>query len=181
MTDMPPPPIHWYTKPNLDQQRTQNNQQSTSLRASHRSTDGLIPVYIHPDRLPDIEAALRLLGLPPLLNPRGDHTPATAASHEENINLTHPVPLQFQQRNDPQSVTGHDSNKDELDYSDFTRSFSQLSTSARHARQPAVQPDTSARHVPQPAVQPDMSPRKGLKKYYVVTVGKCTGVFWDEW
>ncbi|KIM35206.1 hypothetical protein M413DRAFT_42320, partial [Hebeloma cylindrosporum] len=25
------------------------------------------------------------------------------------------------------------------------------------------------------------SPRKILKKYYVITIGKCTGVFWDEW
>lgn len=165
---MPPPPIHWYTKPNLNQRRTQSNQQSTSLRPSQQSTDGLIPVYIHPDRLPDIEAALRYLGLPPLLNARGDHGPATTASNEENPNLTHPVPPQFQQRSNPQPVTGHESNEDELDYSDLTSSFSQLSTS-------------EARHVPQPVVRPDTSQRKELKKYYVVTVGKCTGVFWDEW
>jgi len=164
---MPPPPIHWYTKPNLNQQRTQSNQQSTSLQPSQQSANELIPVYIHRDRLPDIEAALRHLGLPPLLNPRGDHGPATAASHEENPSLTHPVPPQFQQRNNPHPVMGHDSNEDDLDYSDLTSSFSQLSTSARH--------------VPQPVVQPDTSPRKQLKKYYVVTVGKCTGVFWDEW
>jgi len=33
-----------------------------------------------------------------------------------------------------------------------------------------------------PVVQhANMSPRKTLKKYYAITVGKCTGIFWDEW
>jgi hypothetical protein len=173
MPGIPPPPIPWRTKPNLNQQRTQ----SSSLRPSQESTKSLVTMYIHPDRLPDIEAALRYLGLPPLLNTRDDHALATAAraSHEENPNPTHPVPPQFQPRNNSQPVIAQD-------YSDLTRSFSQLSTSELDGCSQLLLPASfPAQHAPQPVVQPDTSPRKNRKKYYVVTIGKRTGVFWDEW
>jgi hypothetical protein len=176
MPGIPPPPIPWRTKPNLNQQRTQ----SSSLRPSQQSTNGLVVIYIHPDCLPDIEAAFRYLGLPPLLNPRDDHYLATAmpASHEENPNPSHPVPPQFQPRNNPQPVIAHGSNTDDLDYSDLTRSFSQLSTSELPGSCSQLLP---ASFPAQHGLQPDTSPRKNRKKYYVVTIGKRTGIFWDEW
>ena len=160
MPGIPPPPIPWHTKPNLNQQRTQ----SSSLRPSQQSTNGLVMIYIHPDRLPDIEAAFRYLGLPPLLNPRDDRYLATAmpASHGNN----------------PQPVIAHGVNTDDLDYSDLTRSFSQLSTSELPGSCSQLLP---ASFPAQHGLQPDTSPRKNRKKYYVVTIGKRTGIFWDEW
>jgi len=133
-------------------------------------------MYIHPDRLPDIEAALRYLGLPPLSNPGGD--PNQATPHQENVN--HPIFPQFQRLNSPatpQPELGCYSTKDERDSSDLASSFSRLSTSDSF-----VQVPTASFPVRRPpVVQPNTSPRKNMKKYYVVTVGKCTGVFWDEW
>ena len=173
-----PPPVHWHTKPNVNQQGTQSNRQTSSLRPSQQSTSGLVPVYIHPDRLANIEAALRYLGLPPLLNLGGDQAPATAPSHED---LNRPVPSQFQQRNSPQPVIGHERNAGELDHSDLTTSFSQLSTSELGSNSRPLPDSFPARYPPQSMEEPVLSPRKDMKKYYVITVGKCTGIFWEEW
>lgn len=171
---MPPPPVPWRTKPHPNQQRTPGSPQAPCLctlcvsQPSDIATCGLVPVYIHPNHLPDIEAALRFLGLPPLLNPGGDHSQATTLNHEENCN--HPVSPRFQQRSNPQPE-----NEDELDY--LSSSFSQLSTLGSSSQAPQ---DLFPAQRP-PVVKPNPSPRKDMKKYYVVVIGKCTGVFWEEW
>ena len=84
---MLPPPINQHTKPRPHQQHPQdfslgNSQQSSQAR------DELVPVYIHPDHLPDIEAALHYLGLPPLSN---NHDQAT----------TQCIPPEFEQLDNP--------------------------------------------------------------------------------
>ena len=179
---MPPPPIQWYTKPNLNQHRTRGSPQTSSLSTSYTlqssdvATHGLVPVYIHPDRLPDIEAALRFLGLPPLLNPGGNHAQATAPRHEENLDK--PVFPQFQQR----SGSPRRDTRIEDELHQLAGSFTQLSTSdgSSQLEVPSPQDLFPVRRLP--VVQrANTSPRKTLKKYYAITVGKCTGVFWDEW
>ena len=178
---MPSPPIQWYTKPNLNQHRTWGSPQTSSLSTSYTSqssdvaTHGLVPVYVHPDHLPDIEAALRLLGLPPLLNLGGNHAQATTPRHEENLN--NPVFPQFQQRSNPQRETQIE---DELHQ--LATSFTQLSTSDGSSQLEVLSPQALFPVQPFPVVKrANTSPRKILKKYYVITVGKCTGVYWEEW
>ena len=161
-----------------NQHCTRGSPQTSSLSTSYTSqpsnvaTRGLVPVYVHPDCLPDIEAALRFLGLPPLLNPGGNHAQATAPSHEED--LDNPVVPQFQQRSGPQRETWIE---DELRH--LATSFTQLSTSDGSSQVSSRQASFPVRRPT--VVQPDTSPRKSLKKYYVVTIGKRTGVFWEEW
>ena len=211
---MLPPPVNWHTKPMPHQQ--QHRQENSSLATSQHSdmaTNVLIPVYINPAHLHDIEAALCFLGLPLLANHGNNHD--QAALHQDTTN--HATPPQFEQLDNfsvsrseyhlNASPIGHHSPEQSLDISDISSSFSRLSTLTTSIqvplgpfpgrRAPDVQPNLSSqpststtsvqvssgsfpvRHAPD--IQHNPSPRKGMKKYYVITVGKCTGVFWDEW
>ena len=170
---MPPPPINQHTKPRPHQQRPQDFSLGNSQQSS-RAHDELVPVYIHPDRLPDIEAALRYLGLPPLSNNRDQAT-------------TQRIPPEFEQLDNPAvsrpayypdaGPIGCQPPQESFDFSDLSTSFSQLSTSTRSVQ--VLSGSFPVRNAP--VVQSTPSPRKALKKYYVITIGKCTGVFWDEW
>jgi len=173
-----PPPINWRTKPNLHQQCSQDNSGLDTSQHSNAATNGRVAVYISPARLRDIEAALQYLGLPPLSDLGND--PDQATPHHDNIN--HPTSPQFERFDNPafpqpeycQAATpiGRYSPQGSSDYSDLSASFSRLST---------LTTSTSSAQVPSASFQSNSSPRKNLKKYYVITVGKCTGVFWDEW
>lgn len=189
---MPPPPINWRTKPKPSQQR-QDGSQNSSLGTLQPpgATDAAIPIYINPARLRDIEAALQLLGLPPL----------SRADSEDQVEYHQAINSpggRFSQvsseRSDLRTSSSRLSSSDlttssswlsssdvmtssRLSTSDLMASFSQLSTSTS-----SVQIPTGSFPVRRtPAIRSDPSPRKDLKKYYVVTVGKCTGIFWDEW
>jgi hypothetical protein len=168
-----PPPINHRTKPKSHQQLPQDFSSDNSQQSS-RATDALVPIYVHPDRLPDIEAALRYLGLPPLSNDRDQA-------------IIHPILPKFERLDNPTvsrpayypnaSPIGCHSTQESSDLSDLSTSFSRLSTLTSSVQVPSG--SLPVQHAP--VVQSTFSPRKVLKRYYVITVGKCTGVFWDEW
>lgn len=184
-----PPPVNWRTKPNANEQHSQDGSQSSSLSTSQESgaaTDSPVLVYIHPAHLRDIEAALRHLGLPSLFS----------EGQAENYQVTNPTGRHFPQESDCTSSFSWRSmptsqvqalasfpvrrspavQPTPLEYSDLTASFSRLSMPTSPVQAPVLLPVRSS-----PPIQLNSSPRKSLKKYYVITVGKCTGIFWDEW
>jgi len=180
---MPPPPVNWRTKPKPRQQHPQEDSSLLTSQHSSTATNSLVPLYIDPARLRDIEAALRFLGLPPLSNDGNNYTQDTL--HQDNAN--HPTPPQFEHLdNCPVSQSGyypdvspigHYSPAESSNISDLSASFSRLSTSTS-----SVQVSSGSFPVHRsPAIQPNSLPRKNLKRYYVVTIGKCTSVFWEEW
>lgn len=196
---MPPPPINWRTKPKSNQQRLQDDSQSSSLGTSQQpgaATDVIVPVYVSSARLREIEAALVRLGLPPLLSPDSedqveyhDHgaanSPGRHCSQDSELgypNLsTSPSWLSTSDLTTSSlrvPMSDPTTSSSQVSTSDLTASFVRLSTSTSGS----VQVPTPSFPVrPSPTVQTNPSPRKNMKGYYVVTIGKCTGVFWDEW
>lgn len=186
---MSPPPINWHTKPKPNQPRPQDNFSLSSSQNSIVTTDILVPVYINPARLHDIEAALKHLGLPSLLNPGNDFDyPASPQFQRLNNSISpqpgphlllipenndHPASPQFERLDNPISPQPEDTS----DCLDLSTSFSRLSTSISCIQAPLA--SFPVQH--SPVVHPNPSPKKALKRYYIVIVGKCTGVFWDKW
>ena len=88
-----PPPVNWHTKPNANEQHSQDGSQNSSLSTSQESsatTDAPVLVYIHPAHLCDIEAALCHLGLPSLFS----------EGQAENYQVTNPTGHHFPQESD---------------------------------------------------------------------------------
>jgi hypothetical protein len=105
-----------------------------------------------------------------------DHTSRLSTSgHTSRLSMSgHTLQLSTSDHTSRLFTPGHTS---QLSTSDLTASFSRLSTSTSSVQiPPALFPVR-----PTQAIHSNPSPRKSLKKYYVVTVGKCTGLFWDEW
>jgi len=189
---MPPPPIIWRTRPECNQQRQDGSQNARFgiLQQPGAATDAAVPVYISPARLREIEAALWFLGLPPLsrhdsedqveyhqaANSAGGRFPQISSEHSDlptssswlsSLDLT----------TSSSQLSSLESDLTTSSTSDLTASFSQLSMLTS-----SVQIPTASNPVRRTlAIWSDPSPRKDLKKYYVVTIGKCTGIFWDEW
>jgi hypothetical protein len=179
---MPPPPINWCTKPKPNQQRQDASQGSSfgTLQQHGAATDAAVPVYISPARLREVEAALRFLGLPPLSHPDSE---AQVKHHLAANSPGGRFPQISSEHSDPRTSSS------QLSLSDVTTSSSRLSTSDLTASLSRVSMSTSSVQNPTAsfpvrrtaAIRSDASPRKDLKKYYVVTIGKCTGIFWEEW
>jgi hypothetical protein len=191
---MPPPPINWRTKPKSNQQRQDASQGSSfgTLQQHGAATDAAVPVYISPARLREVEAALRFLGLPPLSHPDSE---AQVKHHLAANSPGGRFPQISSEHSDPRTSSSQLSSSDvttsssQLSLSDVTTSSSRLSTSDLTASLSRVSMSTSLVQNPTAsfpvrrtaAIRSDASPRKDLKKYYVVTIGKCTGIFWEEW
>lgn len=197
---MPPPPIDWRTKPQPNQQRQDGRgSQSSSvgtLQQPGAATDAaLIPVYLTPARISQIEAALRFLGLPPLSHPDIEDlveyhqaanapggrfiriSPSRLSSSEFTTSSPQLSSPDLTTSSSQLSLSDLMTSSPRLSTPDLTASFSRLSMSTN-----SVQIPTASFPVRRtPATRSDPSPRKGLKKYYVVTIGKCTGIFWEEW
>ena len=154
------------------QQRAQDNSGLVTSQYSDVATNVLVPLYINPACLHNIKAALHfpnwltteiitirplftrtMPSIPPLLN-----LSSLTTFPSLNLSITCASPI------------GHHSPEQPSDISDISSSFSWLSTS------------TSSIQVllgsvwDAPVIQPNLSPRKDLKRYYVITVRKCTGV-----
>ena len=161
---MPPPPINWRTRPNPNQRRQDGSQPGAA-------TDAAVPIYVTPARLHQIEAALRFLNLPPLSYTEVQSSRlsssdlTTSSSRLSTSDLTSSSELSLSDLTTSSQL------------SDLMASFSQLSMSRSSVQTPTAR--LQVRRTP--AIRSDPSPRKDLKKYYVVTVGKCTGIFWEEW
>ena len=159
-----PPPINWRTRPNPNQRHQDGSQPGAA-------TDAAIPIYVTPPHLHQIEAALQFLNLPLL-----SYTEVQSSQLSSSDLTTSSSQLSMSDLTSSSELSLSDlTTSSQL--SDLTASFSQLSMSRS-----SVQTPTARLQVRQTrAIHSDPLPRKDLKKYYVVTVGKCTGIFWEEW
>lgn len=141
----------------------------------------LVPIYIDVDRFGDVKEALRDLGIQAF---------STADGHCEILDRPVPRPSELDLQDDA-SLHGRSIDQyscdgrcltsrssDFEDFEDFTSTMSRLSMLTNS---PHVVDSYPARSAPAlfSGSSPQASPLK--KKYYVVTVGKCVGVYYDEW
>jgi hypothetical protein len=150
-----PPPINWATKPRVQAATTNEQplvQQTNSLSTPRR----LIPIFIDPDDIGELqEAILRTLT---------NRTVPTFGHHEDNgiECLPSPPPIANIEEHaiyDSPSLHTSKSVDDSLDSTILT--FANLTLSSP----------------PSPQVSSSLT----KKRYYVITVGKCAGVFYGEW
>lgn len=175
-----PPPINWTTKP----RQSSANPKTTARR--------LVPVFIDADRLGDLQEALRDEPAPRQPNADFQDYAVIDVHILENI-LRRLSQLESNSRHS-QSECDPLSEPQDLSSADVTSALSclSMSTSSIDARAAAVtqmstnpfqSPSLAARPSPisTPAriISPASSPRK--KRYYVVLVGKCAGIFYDDW
>lgn len=138
----------------------------------------LVPVFIDAGRIGDVKNVLHQLGIEAF---------STADGHREDVD--HPVPrLPDLERQDGASLYGcsidqytYDEHtlttNQSSDFEDLTSALSRLSMSTNSPHGDSY-PARSA-----PALFSGSSPLVTVlkKKYYVVIVGKCAGIFYDEW
>jgi hypothetical protein len=168
------------------QQHAVNNLQHSTARKRT-----LVPVYVYPEHLAAIQQFLLTLGQPLVLGP-------DLAAEPEEVDVPASPLSEFQ------GAGGFDGgySRDESEH-DLTSSMSRLSLSSSYISltpstgsstrrshlftSSRASPPSAARHSPAvslqintvPSLSRQASPTK--KKYYSVTIGKKTGVFWDEW
>jgi hypothetical protein len=143
----------------------------------------LVPIFIDADRIGDLEEVLRRLGIEAF---------STSDGHRGDLHgLYHPVPQQPElELQDDASL--HDS--DGCSINQFTyggRSLTDQSSEFEELTETlsSLSMSTNSHHVGlypargAPALRsrspPVSSPQK--KRYYVITVGKCAGIYYDEW
>jgi hypothetical protein len=160
-----PPKINWASRPNVRRNTprgalTSNSQHAET--ANEASGGRLVAVYVEANRLAELEEVLYQLDLPLLLAP---------CSQYEHQDHPHPAPQIIPERNEEQIEGDHTRDLDQL-----TESFSSLSTSN-------VFDKKASDLFPPRSVHPQntLMGSPGKKRYYTITVGKCTGVFWDTW
>jgi hypothetical protein len=158
-----PPQINWASRPTP---RTDNPgvtlasspQHAESVIEATGSGRRLVAVYVDANRLAELEEVLCQLELPLLLAP---------CPNDEHCGHPERAPQNNEERKDGDRSA-------ELDQ--LTASLSSLSTSEEW--------DMKASDLfPPRTVYPDNSSMvsPGKKRYYTITVGKCTGVYWDTW
>ena len=138
----------------------------------------LVPVFVDADRISDVKEVLRRQGIEAFSTADGYHR-----------KLDQPVPripdpeLQddeslYGRSIDQSTCDGHSLTNQSLEFESLTSTFSRLSMSRNS---PCVDsyPARSAPALFSGSSPPLASARK--KRYYVITVGKCTGIYYDEW
>lgn len=133
----------------------------------------LIPVYVLPENLCQVQQFVLSLGQPIVSGPIMDcYFPpeATNADNLSDVNCS-------DESSDPLeliSVFSSLSTSTPSDHGQSSPSASTtfVSTSAQDSSIPSIS------HIP---LHSSASPTKPLNRYYSVLVGKKTGVFWDEW
>lgn len=170
----------------------------------------LVPVFVDPDHLSDFQEALRLVSQPThqQRTPDSQDNVIVDTSNLQLLlrHLGHRTPQQSRSEVHADAyLDGHDPTSDG---EGLTSAFSRLSTSVNSspvrslaartvprvsARSNLSTPANTAastsdalslplgvRTAPHTAgMSPQTSPRK--KKYYVIIVGKCTGIYYDHW
>lgn len=121
----------------------------------------LVAVYVDADRLTQLEGVLSQLGLPFLLTPGPDHR------HLDHFKCA------------PQKKEEPHVSDQLVELEQMTASLSTLSTSEDFDMKPSnlFSPRSLIPNTPHTSFL--VSP--GKKRYYSITVGKCTGVYWDTW
>lgn len=162
-----PPQINWGSRPHV---RTNNpgvdlHSLVSSESSQHPETvldatgRRLVAVYVEADRLSELEKILRQLNLPLLFAP---------CPNPEHPGHYHECPTQI--------VEGPIICDQSGELEQLTASFSSLSTSEDLDKKP------SELFPPRSVFPPDsLLASPGKKRYYSITVGKCTGVYWDTW
>jgi hypothetical protein len=148
------PPMNWATKPEPE---------DNSCDSRHSETAGhqLVPFCIDPDHLVQVEDTLLSRCL--------TESSSLASPHVDE----QPDNFVFQQSEPEYLGDGYYHQSTEIQ--DLTASFLHLSVLENLTPSELF----LAQSVPLFGPAPLGSPTK--KKYYVVTVGRCTGVFWDTW
>ena len=153
-----PPQINWASRP-IPRTDTPCPAWASSSQQGDSPNEAagrqLIAVYVEANRLAELEEVLSQLEIPLLLAPCPNH---------ENGELPPMAP----QNNEEQNDCDHSTELDQL-----TASLSSLSTSNDLDLNPSDL--FPARCITQKSSM--VSP--GKKRYYTITVGKCTGVYWD--
>ena len=155
-----PPPINWATKPRAQLART-NEQVSSVLLANMLSTPRrLIPIFIDPDHIGELRDGILCLAL---VNPTvpifdlKDNEIERPSSQQRNADYEEHVIF------DGQSLTTSKSDNDSVDLTISTLATLTVSS-----------PPSS------PVLSRNLA-SLSKKRYYVITVGKCAGVFYCEW
>jgi hypothetical protein len=164
-----PPPINLASKPKPTDTPVAGilgNSQHPETQATGSSGRRLVAVYVDADRLGELEEMLRHLD-PPLLLAR-------------NLPLNPPdlllkVGTQNNELRDSDQSSG---------FEDFTASMSHMSLSENQLENTKPQDLCPVNLFPPRSVVPNNPSgivSAGKKRYYSITVGKCTGVYWDTW
>ena len=154
------PPLNFRTRPNY----SQTNPPQSNTTSVFNNNPQLLAVYVQRDHLADIQNALHYLGLPLLLVL--EDAPNESASSQ----------LSSQGDTD---FKGH--NYQSSEYLELTESFSALSTSADTVPVTPFTARTGPVFISGPGSSPPVSPKRKVEKYYAIIVGKCAGVYWNEW
>lgn len=186
-----PPPINWDTKPKPNSPSIINHSlHHVQLEESESGTPGsqLMPVFINSDYIDHLQEALRCLSESPhrLGQPKLELQEETIIDDVGNIEKL----LIIRQPTSPHSQEdAHDSINVSVSSEDqgLTSTFSRLSMSTL----PASPSYRQVTRIDSDPVTPGstlrtasgMSPQTstGKKRYYAILVGKCAGIYYDEW
>lgn len=150
-----PPPINWATKPRLKASTTNEH---SSVQLTNSSTPRrLIPIYIDPDHIGELQEAILRQSLT-------NQTVPTFGHHEEKGIESPPSQPPIADDEELANFDGpslHTSSSADDSLDSMISSLSNLTVSSP----------------PSPQVSSSLT----KKRYYVITVGKCAGVFYNEW
>jgi len=187
---MSPPRINRATKPKPIQGCGANVPQPSGMATLHPSapnyphptvtaTGQLVPVtvYIDPNHIEDLKEALLHFGPHARL--------ATGEHHNEDPNhlVSQPPATNYQEL---RPCGGHNIPDEYPQFEELASSLSRLSTSTTStstiSTSTTTSPTASYQAQRAPVILPSSTQASPMKmKYYVVLVGKCAGIFYDEW
>ena len=182
-----PPPINWATRPKPSSGNSVNHPMTTTARR-------LVPVFVDADRLGDLQEAI--LGEPASQQPL-DYVIIDVRHFEEVLRRLSQLESSSRQSQPEEGCFNEGDPSSEMQMQDLMSTLSSLSVSTSSvasqpltARAAPVTPSSmdpvlrcslAARPAPvsTPGIMPQVSPRK--KRYYVILVGKCAGIYYDDW
>jgi hypothetical protein len=187
-----PPPINWATKPKPSPANIINQ---SPLPVDHVEDPGipsysrqLLPVFISPDRIPDLQEALGCLSDPARRQPRLE-LHADSFSDAGNVQTVFYIgpPKSRQSQQDVSNLPTEDqvlaSSLSRLIMSTPTRLASVTASNPVIPTEPVTPTPENSGLTPlgmrTAPVVISATPKK--RRYYVVLVGKCTGIYYDEW
>ena len=187
-----PPAINWATKPKPSPLDIFNHSPLDKVEepGSPSKSRQLVPVYINPDHIADLQAALRCLSSDqqPKLELQIDSKISDAGKIETVLYIGPPNTLSRHI-----ASTGSLPTEDQVLASSISRLFMSATPSPTSGRAASdnptdlILPTSSNSALTPPCIvktAPVIISRMATlrkRKYYVVLVGKCTGIFHDEW
>lgn len=170
-----PPPINWVTKPKPSPANTINHSPE-HVEESETPARRLVPIFINPNHIPDLKEALQCLSESPHRQAKLVLQADTIIDDDGNIKRIFLIDSRQSQQEDSDAHA-----------EDLASTFSHLSMSTPSPK--AVTPASmNSAQSPlgmrtAPVTNSGKSPRTSTMKrrYYVVLVGKCAGIYYDEW